>query len=757
MAFEDDIQPRKLRTEAEDVSRFRDYADADADWFWEIDPNCRFAIVSMRREGRSSVREYDLLGKTPWEFADADPDRDHEWAAFVDKLQRREPFRDFRISLRQSGGGLVYWRLSGKPVLGADGMFFGYRGIATDETVDAIRRTHLETLATDYQVALESLSEGVAYFDERQRLSFTNPAFRNLVPLPIEVFQIGTDYGTIIDHLIPLISEDRRRGSQISRTPGRARSDWHFQDGRNLEGEMRALPSGRHILTVHESTGAWGASPAEKGGLYYDSLARTGQAFITHVDGVLVFANQAAADIFGCSIDVMLGRDVMSFIHPDDRDRLRRFNVDRRNGLDVPESYMTKGLRHDGEHVDLEFFVHVGEWQGKRAMQVFMQDRTAQRRSEAALIESEQKYRNLTEGSIQGLFVHRDWEILYANDTAAHIFGYDVGNFVGRSVIELVAPEERGVIADIRRRRIAGDDDVPDRYEFTGQKSDGTTVVVEIFSRMVDWDGSPAIQATLMDITQRKEIERNLVKAKDAAEKADRTKTEFLGNMSHELRTPLNAIIGFSQLIREKIMGDLNAHYVDYAGSIHASGVHLLEVVNDLLDVASIESGAMALSDDEVALSAAIRSCERMLRTRAQKAELLISVDTPEPDILVHADARRVKQILINLVNNSIKFTRPGGQVIVRAYLNDGGEPVMEVQDTGIGIPEEDQIVIFDAFTRVNSAFVSEREGTGLGLPLVHALTELHGGRIALESAVGQGTTISVTLPKERLVSPGIR
>ena len=192
MVFEEDKQPWKLRSEAEDVLRFRDYADADADWFWELDPNFRFAIVSMRREGRSSVGEFDLLGKTAWEFADADPDRDHEWAAFVDKLQRREPFRSFRISLRHEGGGKVYWRLSGKPVLGDDGRFFGYRGIATDESVDAIRRQHLEALSADYQMALESIAEGVAYFDERDRLSFTNPAFRSLVPLPSRLFQVGT-------------------------------------------------------------------------------------------------------------------------------------------------------------------------------------------------------------------------------------------------------------------------------------------------------------------------------------------------------------------------------------------------------------------------------------------------------------------------------------------------------------------------------------------------------------------------------------
>jgi len=752
LALEDDKQPRKLRSEAEDVMRFRDYADADADWFWEIDPNYRFAIVSMRREGRSAVREFDLLGKTPWEFADADPDRDHEWAAFLDKLQRRQPFRNFRISLRQDSGGYVYWRLSGKPVLGADDMFFGYRGIATDETVEAIRRSHLETISADYQVVLESLSEGAAYFDDRQRLSFTNPAFRALVPLPAEMFQVGTSYARFMDALTPLISEDRRKVSQRPGGLGRGVIDWKFKDGRKLEGEMRTLPSGRQIIIVHEAVDSLKAGAPSKGGLYYDALAGSKQAFITHVNGRLVFANQAAAQTFGCSIDDLLGRELWDYIHPDDRARLRSYDADRRDGLDVPESYITQGLRADGARLYLEFFVHVGEWQGQRAVQVFLNDRTAEVQAKQALIESEQKYRNLSEGSIQGLFVHRDWIILYANDTAAQMFGYDVEAFIGCNVNDLVSPDERGIIADIRRRRLAGDTEVPNRYEFSGVRADGSTVAIEVFSRIVEWEGGPAIQATLMDITRRKEVERHLVEAKEAAEKADRTKTEFLGNMSHELRTPLNAIIGFSQLIHDKIMGDLNPHYVDYAGSIHASGMHLLEVVNDLLDVASIESGAMLLNEDDVELAVVIRSCERMLRARAQKAELLISVDMAERGLMVRGDSRRLKQILINLVNNSIKFTRPGGHIIVRSYRNDDGDPVLQVADTGIGISADDQKVIFDAFIRVDSAFVSEREGTGLGLPLVHALTELHGGRIDLESTIGKGTKIAVILPKDRLI-----
>lgn len=751
MALEEDLKHKNLRDAADDVSRFRDYADADADLFWELDPNFRFAIVSLRREGRSSVREYDLLGKTPWQFADADPDRDPVWAAFVDKLQRRVPFRDFRICLRQEGVGLAYWRFSGKPVVTADGMFFGYRGVASDDTVDTIRRTHLENQAGDYQAMLESLGVGVAYFDDRQRLSLCNAVFRQMVPVPGEHVKPGMSFDALMHFIQPLLAQEQTKTTDTVAAPDTGPISWHFQNGRRLTGDIRVLPSGCKMLSVHDASHPSGAGTIMD--TFYDVMLESRQAFLTHVKGRLVFANQAVAEIFGCQAADMVGHDVWNFIHPEDRSRLRLFNETRFEGGFVPTTYMAIGQSMNGDTLHLEFNVQIGSWRGQRAVQVFLKDHTLVRKAELALSESEAKFRNLVEGSLQGLFVHRDMQILYANTPAAMIYGYDVDEFVGLNAMNLVSAKDRGLVDENIRRRLAGDPDVPERYEIIGVRKDGSQVALEVFSRIVDWEGGAAIQVTLLDISGRKEIERHLLDAKDAAEHADRTKTEFLANMSHELRTPLNAIIGFSQLIRDKIMGELNSHYVDYANSIHASGMHLLSVVNDLLDVASIESGALSLNEDEVEIGDVIRSCERMLRPRAQKAELLISVDVPEQGLVLRADARRMKQILINLVNNAIKFTKVGGHVIVRAYCNAVGQPVLEVEDNGIGISEQDQEIIFEAFVRVNSAFVAQREGTGLGLPLVHALTTLHGGEIHLESAFGVGTKIAVILPKERLLA----
>ncbi len=745
MVYRSDQTPGLMRYGADDVARFRDYADAEADWFWELDPNFCFTIVSCRHEGRSSIQKNDLLGKTPWAFADADPDSDPVWADFVGKLKRRAAFREFRICVRVDGEAPLYWRLSGKPVVGDDGTFFGYRGIATDETVEALRRDQLEALAADYQSVLQGSGAGVAYFNSRARLAFTNTQFRDLIPVRAESLKLESKFTDVI----AAIADVLRSGTPVAMlpdVPARQTVRWTRNDGTEVLCEIRPLPSGGHALIVSA------LQPTEIPGMvkFHRLMKSSLQAFITHVDGRIVFANSAAADIFGSTPSEMLELTVWDFMSPSEVPRLKAYGHARMEGDPAPERYQVQARRLDGTPMELEFLVCTEISEGRRAFHVFVQDRTNEHQAQRLLARSERKFRDLVEGSIQGLFVHRDWKIIYANAAAATIFGYDPVNFEEADVRDLVSTDDKALIEDLRDRRIAGDENVPERYELQGVRADGSQIWVELFSRVVEWDGASAIQTTIMDITQRKKIEGSLINAKDRAEHADRAKTEFLGNMSHELRTPLNAVIGFSQLIRDQIMGEVSPQYIDYAASIHTSGQHLLEVVNDLLDVASIESGSMALHEESVDLSEIARTCERMLRGRALRASLLISVERPDTPVRVIADARRLKQVFINLVGNAIKFTEQGGSIIIRIEALDDGRGRMSVVDTGIGIPKEHQKNVFDAFFRVDNSFVSKREGTGLGLPLVRALADLHQAEIGLESDVGVGTTISLTFPEAR-------
>jgi signal transduction histidine kinase len=224
---------------------------------------------------------------------------------------------------------------------------------------------------------------------------------------------------------------------------------------------------------------------------------------------------------------------------------------------------------------------------------------------------------------------------------------------------------------------------------------------------------------------------------------ANRHKSEFLANMSHELRTPLNAIIGFSEALRERMFGELNAKQVEYLNDIHASGRHLLSLINDILDLAKIEAGRMELEVSRFAAPAALESALALVRERAQRGGIALVLDVDPALGEVRGDERKFKQILLNLLSNSIKFTPTGGRIGVRARLNGAGLEVA-VSDTGIGIAPENLGAVFEEFRQVGP----RAEGTGLGLALTKRFVELHGGSIGLESAPGRGSTFTFTLPQ---------
>ncbi len=250
---------------------------------------------------------------------------------------------------------------------------------------------------------------------------------------------------------------------------------------------------------------------------------------------------------------------------------------------------------------------------------------------------------------------------------------------------------------------------------------------------------------------QRREAEEQLRRAKEAAEIASRAKSEFLANMSHELRTPLNAVIGFSQMIGEEILGPIGrAEYKEYARDIHASSLHLLQIINDILDVSKIEAGMVTLHDAAIDFTAIAGACCRLVRTKAEAGEITLTLDVPDDLPSILADERMLKQVILNLLSNALKFTAKGGSILLQARPHQAGGLSFVVKDTGIGIAREDFDKIFRPFGQVDSSLTRKFEGTGLGLPLTKGLVELHGGTIVLESEVGRGTCVTVTLPKSR-------
>ena len=257
--------------------------------------------------------------------------------------------------------------------------------------------------------------------------------------------------------------------------------------------------------------------------------------------------------------------------------------------------------------------------------------------------------------------------------------------------------------------------------------------------------------------TQLKKQNVALEKAKDAAESANRAKSQFLANISHELRTPLNAIIGFSSILMNQLFGALgNEKYLEYAHDINESGAHLLNIINDILDLSKAEAGKLALSYEEVHVGKAIQKCVTILSERAQKGQVTINADVPKMLPPLMADRLRFIQIILNVLSNAIKFTAESGKVDITARLREenGGASdfIITIEDTGIGMSREDVDKAFQSFGQVDSGLNRKYEGTGLGLPLTKKLMELHYGVIAIASEVGKGTCVTLTFPAVPLV-----
>jgi PAS domain S-box-containing protein len=346
----------------------------------------------------------------------------------------------------------------------------------------------------------------------------------------------------------------------------------------------------------------------------------------------------------------------------------------------------------------------------------------------------------------------RDFRLTYVSPRVIEALGYHPRELLGRGLDELAVEP-----SDLREGSALGEVQAPFRgAKVTLRHRDGATRTFKLSGLPVyclesgDFTG---FRGTAQDVTALLAHEAALRQAVDAAEAANRTKSEFLANTSHELRTPLNAIIGFSELMYLEKFGAIgNDRYRDYAGNVLESAHHLLTLINDILDVAKIEAGKLDLDEAPVHPAELGRQALRLIADRAERAGVAVEAALPGDLPRLRVDGRKMKQILLNLLSNAIKFTPKGGRVELSAGRRTEGGFDFAVSDTGIDIAPEDQATALAPFGQVDSQLARKFEGTGLGLPLSNALAKLHDGSLELESTPDKGTTVTIRLPAQRIL-----
>ncbi len=457
--------------------------------------------------------------------------------------------------------------------------------------------------------------------------------------------------------------------------------------------------------------------------------------------------NKAAEKLFGWKANEVMGEKLSNLIVPEDL-REERVQIVRNVLADMEISGIeTSRLRRDGTKVDVSLTISPLLSADKKVtgFSSIIRDITERMHAEEAVKQSEEKYRALIENIQDGIFIIRDEKIQFANEAFAGMAGCTVEEVIGKNFTEFVAPEDLEMVAERYHRRQAGEP-VPREYEFRILHKDGSRIIVNMNVGLINYRGKVASMGTVRDVTELKKIEE-LRREGERLAFASKAKSEFLATMSHELRTPLNAIMGFSELMKEKVAGELSAKQRRYVDNILASSEHLLALINDILDMSKVESGKIELVIETISVPETVNETLTLLKETALRRKVIIKKELDPELEFIEADKLRFKQVLFNLIDNAVKFSKPEGGVVRVTAKKEGNMAKFSVSDTGIGIKEENMGRLFKEFEQVSFGISRKYGGTGLGLAISKKLVELHGGRIRAESKFGEGSTFTFVLP----------
>jgi PAS domain S-box-containing protein len=729
-------------------------------FFWETDAENRFTISTDAFLKLAGPRTRNLLGRFWGEISAKlalDPDG-HVAHALVSRGTWSGIEVDWPVA-----DGTIKVMLSGIPVSDSDKMFRGYRGLGVcPGIVDNDADRSIATLPDDIShpdpsnlaQPLPRQEHGIAAIsdaldveqpelpDATQRAEPTPVArtllqTENVVPFPIipaepKIPALNSAERSAFRDLGGRLAARLKGADELARgltKQNDLHDDWHPAPRIENDALPYEQPAELSPAALTEAPDEFAAQRPVLDALPIGLLIYRGSEFIYANRAFLTFSGHASLQAFGDhgGLDAMF----VDFEGPADEDGVRRLRICASDDGAARATARIVTAPVDGENA---------------TVLVLQTDGEAENASSGT---DSSEMAALLDIAADGVVTFdRDAVIVSATARAENLFGYEAGSLSGRPVCTLFAPESERIASIWIERLVRGEAARgTDARDIVGRRRQGGLVPVEMTMSRANAAGT-RFYMLFRDMTRWKDTEREMISARQQAEKASAAKSEFLAKISHEMRTPLNAIIGFSEVMMEQRFGPLgNERYRDYLKDIATSGAHVVSLLNDLLDLSKIEAGKMELSLECIDVNQITQEAVAIMQAQASRSRVIVRTALAMNLPGVIADARSVRQIVLNLLSNSIKFTNTGGQVIVSTATGERGEVILRVRDTGIGMSEKDIEAALQPFRQLTTSSRTDANGTGLGLPLTKALVEANRARFSIKSAVNAGTLVEIAFP----------